>query len=359
MFAARLFGPGVAPGGEQASVAISADTLVVISAVSGARHIPLATLTVRVAGFDRHGFECAWSDNGAWSCQVLDRVHANGLAAALPSELRDSLGRAQRGARRQHAAAWLVFGLLVGAPLLLMGLFLLFHQQFVDAVAAHVSPRLERQLGDSAFAQIATTTTLITDGSMHGALERIAARVTPDSRHTYRFHLVDDDSVNAFALPGGIIVVHTGLIAATARPEELAGVLAHEIQHVELRHSLKAVLRAAGLSLLWSLIAGDVGSTLAGQAADQLLSLKFSRDAEREADAAGFDLLVERGIDPRGMVSFFATLARHGDTAPPALLSTHPASEAREAALAAQVANLARTCCPPLAGFATWPPRQP
>jgi predicted Zn-dependent protease len=238
----------------------------------------------------------------------------------------------------------------------LLGLFLVFHQQFVDIVAARVSPQLERQLGDRALAQIATTTSLITSGSTHAALARIAARVIPDSDYTYRFHLVDDDSINAFALPGGIVVVHTGLIAVTARAEELAGVLAHEVQHVELRHSLKAVLRAAGLSLLWSLVTGDLGATLAGQAADQLLSLKFSRDAEREADAAGLKLLVDRGIDPRGMVSFFATLVEQGDSAPPALLSTHPTSAERRAALAAQVANLAQTCCRPLAEFDTWPP---
>jgi predicted Zn-dependent protease len=149
-------------------------------------------------------------------------------------------------------------------------------------------------------------------------------------------------------MPGGVIVVHTGLIRATRRPEELAGVLAHEVQHVEQRHSLKAVIKEAGLRGLWAALSGDLGGTLAGQAALELGALRFSRDAEREADARGFETLVARDIDPAGMVDFFGTMAQRTGASPPAWLSTHPASEARQELLRAMQLALGGRQFPPL-----------
>lgn len=97
-------------------------------------------------------------------------------------------------------------------------------------------------------------------------------------------------------------------------------------------------------------------ATLTGQAADRLLNLKFSRDAEREADEHGFSLLLARGIDPHGMVAFFATLAKQHGAALPALLSSHPASAEREAALVARLEKMPANCCKPLVIDGVWPP---
>src|SRR5688572_15777239 len=131
-------------------------------------------------------------------------------------------------------------------------------------------------------------------------------------------------------MPGGVVVVHTGLIAATRRPEELAGVLAHEVQHVELRHSLRGLIKDLGLRGLWSYATGDLGGTVAGQAALELTSLRFSRDDEREADGHGLDAMIAAGIDPAGMPDFFRVMAEKSGDAPAAFLSTHPLSEDRE-----------------------------
>jgi predicted Zn-dependent protease len=117
------------------------------------------------------------------------------------------------------------------------------------------------------------------------------------------------------------------------------------------------MIRSAGMSLLFSMLVGDLGATLVGQAAENLAGLKFSRDAESEADTEGFNLLVARGIEPRGMVRFFATLAAENGATPPALLSTHPASAEREAALAARLKALPDNCCQPLQVAGDWPPR--
>jgi predicted Zn-dependent protease len=132
------------------------------------------------------------------------------------------------------------------------------------------------------------------------------------------------------------------------RPEELAGVLAHEVQHVEQRHSLRSLVRSLGVRGAWAALSGDLGGTLAGQAALQLTSLRFSRDAERDADIAGFDALVRLGIDPQGMADFFGTLSSSRTGAPPAWLSTHPASEARQDKLRQMRAALGARQFPPL-----------
>jgi predicted Zn-dependent protease len=156
-------------------------------------------------------------------------------------------------------------------------------------------------------------------------------------------------------MPGGVIVVHTGLIAATSRPEELAGVLAHEVQHVELRHSLRGMVKDLGLRGLWSFVTGDIGGTLAGQAALELTSLKFSRDDETEADHKGLDALIAAGIDPSGMPAFFKIMTEKAGDAPAAFISTHPLSEDRERELQARVSSLGAHNFASL-DFAPWPP---
>jgi predicted Zn-dependent protease len=199
------------------------------------------------------------------------------------------------------------------------------------------------------------TLKLVDTGDAHEAVVDIGRQLTAGSRYTYEFHVVGDATLNAFALPGGIVVVHTGLIAATRRPEELAGVLAHEVQHVELRHGTSAIVKDLGWRVLWTWFTGDWGGTLAGQAAAQLGSLKFSRDAESAADQAGFDTLVRAGIDPSGMPDFFAIMAKQAGDAPAAFLSTHPLSTAREQALRQRLTELPAKPFTPL-DHSPWPP---
>ena len=135
----------------------------------------------------------------------------------------------------------------------------------------------------------------------------------------------------------------------------MAGVLAHEVQHVELRHGTSAIVKDLGWRVLWTWFTGDWGGTLAGQAAAQLGSLKFSRDAESAADEAGFATLVRVGIDPSGMPDFFATRAKQAGAAPAAFLSTHPLSTAREQALRQRLTELPAKPFTPL-DYSPWPP---
>jgi len=118
------------------------------------------------------------------------------------------------------------------------------------------------------------------------------------------FYVADDASVNAFAMPGGFIVMNTGLLTLADNAEQVAGVLAHEIQHVEKRHSLNGMVKSAGLMVTVSLVFGDLSGVAA--LGSDLIRLKFSRQHEAEADIEGLKALVVSGISPTGMRDFFS-----------------------------------------------------
>lgn len=165
-----------------------------------------------------------------------------------------------------------------------------------------------------------------------------AAQSSPHARHyNYQFLISSDPSVNAFALPGGVVVVNSGLILKADRVEEIQGVLAHEIAHAEKQHGMRNVLSSLGLVSLISIFTGGSDGALAaviGQGS-QLLTLKFSRDFEREADEVGFTYLVDQKIDPQGMRTFFEKLLNQpqGNLSKVMkeldFLSTHPATTER------------------------------
>ena len=351
----RLFGPGLAPTGVEVEVVLANAVLTVQASGERPWRVAASQLSLRHTGFNASQFELAWRDGtGAWACHMSEPAAIAALLAHWPAELAPAT-KALARARRRALLPWTALVMVIALPTLLVAMLLFSQERVVDFIAARISLSVERQIGVAAMTQVRAATELLTEGDQWQALNAVAVGVVGANNNAYRFHLAADDGVNAFALPGGDIVVNRGLLTAARTPGELAGVLAHEIQHVALRHSLKGMIRAAGVSMAWSLILGDPGATLAGQAAERLLSLKFSRDAEREADAGGFMLLVERGIDPRGMVDFFATLAKQSEATPPALLASHPASAEREAALSARLAKLAPGCCRVLTVAVPWP----
>ncbi|MEO6185475.1 MAG: M48 family metalloprotease, partial [Steroidobacteraceae bacterium] len=119
-------------------------------------------------------------------------------------------------------------------------------------------------------------------------------------------------------------------------------------------HSLRSLIKQMGMSGAWALVSGDLAGAAGARAAQQMMSFKFSRDAEREADAVGFEALVGAGINPAGMPAFFAML-NEGSAAPPELLSTHPSSQARRQALAGRLQQLGSQSFTSLP-YQPWPP---
>ena len=355
-----LFGPGLPATGLRGQLDVPADAVEIAwPGLEAPLRADLSALSFREIGFGRPGLELRWTGAGGdWLVHVLDPDAAARLCtrtdwAELPALHRLHQQRARGRIRR--TLGWSAIALLVLSPLLLGVLLFTQAGRLAAAIAARIPLEQEQQLGRQAFESMRGELRLVDDSPAQRTVEELGQRLSRGSRYRYEFHVADDSTLNAFALPGGIVVVHRGLITATRRPEELAGVLAHEIQHVELRHGTAGLVRELGWRALWTFLSGDWGGTLAGQATAQLGSLKFSRDAESAADMAGFDALVATGIDPSGMADFFATMARQSPASPPAFLSTHPASDDREARLRERIQALGAREFEPLQS-GPWPP---
>lgn len=149
--------------------------------------------------------------------------------------------------------------------------------------------------------------------------------------YTLLFRSMPEVGPNAFAMPGGTVVVTDQLVRAFPDPDAIAGVLGHEIAHVTEAHGLKQVYRSLGTYLLVSLIAGDVGPVLDDLLLEGglLLSLSYSRKHEREADRIGMTLAAKAGYDPAALALFLEKLTGGRKSDGPSWLSTHPASRDR------------------------------
>jgi predicted Zn-dependent protease len=198
----------------------------------------------------------------------------------------------------------------------------------------------EVSLGRSAASQILAQKKVCADPRVTRAINEIGTRLvgglTP-SHYQFRVRVLDDPDVNAFALPGGYIFVNQGLIEQATDGFEVAGVLAHELQHVLLRHGMHNIARQAGLILILRTIMGDAGALeqfLMLNAAE-LAAMTFSRDQERAADIGGIELMYKTSMDPEGLPRFLDRIAAEQGTAGEILsiLSTHPGSGERAKAL--------------------------
>jgi predicted Zn-dependent protease len=235
---------------------------------------------------------------------------------------------------------WAFVGAIVSAPVLVLALLWWQADTIVGAAVDRIPVSWEEQLGESAFEQLTRGAALLAEGPAVDAVNAIGGRLTDqiDAPYVFRWHVVDDPQVNAFAVPGGHVVVFTGLLRAADTPEEVAGVLAHEVQHVVLRHSVYGLVRSLGWSATIKILFGSSGPLSGvGQLADQLGSLTFSREQETAADMEGLALLQRAKVDPRGMVTFFEKLS-HSESGI-ALLSTHPMSADRANRLRAAIAR--------------------
>ncbi|MBH0204422.1 MAG: M48 family metallopeptidase [Nitrospira sp.] len=163
----------------------------------------------------------------------------------------------------------------------------------------------------------------------------------PNNPYKFQVTVVKSEVVNAFALPGGYIVVFTGLMKKADSGEEVAGVMGHELNHVLQRHGLERIVKQLGLVAVLSIVLGD-HQGLAGmmkQLGVELLTLKFGREQETEADLTGLQLLHRAKIDPSGMIRFFEQLSEK-DEGRTEWLSTHPMSGARAERLKAELAAM-------------------
>jgi len=280
---------------------------------------------------------------------------------ALLAALRRAGGAGRRfhGPRRRSLRV-LLTGLAALAVVALAGALHVWGVPAASSVVASLLPvAWEDRIGGAAVAQIVPPERRCPDTTLNAVLDALVARLVAQAPPTYRIRVtvMDHPAVNAFAAPGGHVVVFRGLLQRTRTPEELAGVLAHELQHVYHRHGTRLLVQHASAALLVAAVAGDVSALTAYslEAARVLGTLRYARQHEAEADADGLRMLVAARIDPDGMVSFLETLAAREQDRPAVLayLSSHPATEERIAALRRLAAEV-RTPVAPIVTGSDW-----
>ena len=210
-----------------------------------------------------------------------------------------------------------------------------------------------RQAAQDAERQLPMLRDGTTEGYVNAIVQRLAA-VAPGPRFPYRARVVNAAEINAFALPGGYVYVNRGLIEAVRNEGELAGVLAHEMAHVAQRHGTSQATKAygaqMGVGLLGSLLGGrdrrlGVGEQVISSLGLNALFMKFSRNAESEADRVGAQMMSRAGYDPMAMANFFDLLAAQQRGNPGAVsqfFSDHPSPQNRSASIRALAAQLGR-----------------
>jgi Zn-dependent protease with chaperone function len=224
------------------------------------------------------------------------------------------------------------------------------------------------EIGKQAAAEAEKQLPLLGDASVDAYLNRLVtalAAEAPGAKYPYHAKATNDPAINAFALPGGPVYVNRGLILAARDESELAGVLAHEVSHVALRHGThqasKAYLAQAGLGILGGLLGRNGGSSAQvlnaiGGLGLNAVFLKFSRDAESQADSTGAGIMARAGYDPNAMADFFEVLQKESESNPGKLatfLSDHPPPADREARIRSLAKTLARTTPHEIGGFGT------
>lgn len=266
-----------------------------------------------------------------------DRGEAR-LTVDDPSIL-STLGRylprfSQRNFTTHGTTARIVFwgmAVLILATVLIVGV-----PRLAGPLARAVPPEWEESFGDGIAASMVSGNRGCHDAAGEKALDALVQRLAAGYQTPYSFkvRVSRDSTINAFAAPGGHIVFLDGLIQSAQFPEELAGVLAHEMAHVVRRHPLEGLIRAMGLRLVIGMLIGDASGVLSGLAGvgEHLLLLSYSRDKEAEADRLGVEMLNRAGIRADGLATFFKRLQEKNKGSPLAgisFLSTHPLHEER------------------------------
>lgn len=240
--------------------------------------------------------------------------------------------------RSRVASAWVILFALLVMPLSLVA------QTQIKYHSNKFSVQDDVKLGRQAAQEAEQQYPILRDEQLRGYVERVgqrlAAAIPSQFRHPefqYYFKVVNARDINAFALPGGPMYVNRGMIEAARTEGEMAGVMAHEISHVALRHGTAQATKAQKYSVLAG-IAGIAGSILGGPGAGQLAQapfavylLKFSREYETEADILGAQIMARAGYDPRDLANMFKTIEQQSGGGGGGFFSDHPSPSDRYA----------------------------
>lgn len=345
---ALCFGDGLPGVGASCHVTVSADGLTMAPVGNSPlteEFVTFAGMSVTVGGLDHDQLVVSWGVGASVRTLYLKApALIVAFRRAAPSELTAHLERAAeqvRRARHSHRVLWgSAVGVVVG-----LGLMLWFGSDLiVEWAVARIPVQWEQKLGETVYQDFLSKETVLKEGPAVSAVQEMTQRMTakiPNNPYTFQVSVVQSPVVNAFALPGGYVVVFTGLMKKAESGEEVAGVLSHELNHVLQRHGMERIVKMMGLAAVVSILVGDQQGLigLARQLGLELATLKFGREQETEADLTGIRLLSDARIAPDGMIRFFERLSEK-DKERVEIFSTHPMSAARAARLKAELAAL-------------------
>ena len=195
----------------------------------------------------------------------------------------------------------------------------------------------EEKLGDLFWETIKKTEHVVQNDSVNRYVDKIVTHIAEKNnidRETIKVHIVEKDEVNAFAMPNRYLIIYTGLIESADNESELAGVICHEMAHIERNHVMKKLVKELGLSMLLSITTGGRSPEMIKEAAKALSSSAYDRELESEADLTGADYMMEANLDPSELADFLYKMST--DEGMPKQLywvSTHPESKARAEAI--------------------------
>jgi predicted Zn-dependent protease len=262
---------------------------------------------------------------------VPDRKFLAALSALAPEAARRFHDPRRRSGRLWFSVAAAILAVVIGFVLYQWGV-----QALATMLASAIPASWEERVGDAGLQELAPPSRVCTESETVTAIAQLSSTIlaaAPGFPYTSKIVVVREDQFNALALPGARIVIYGDLLGKAETPDELAAVLAHELQHARERHSTEAALRAASVSALIGLVAGGDGAVRGLlTAASTLDQLRYSRRQEEAADRGAVAMLQRARIDARGMLRFLARAREQestGATAVPRYLSTHPPTAER------------------------------
>ncbi|HET9237433.1 MAG TPA: M48 family metallopeptidase [Oligoflexus sp.] len=256
-----------------------------------------------------------------------------------------------------RAALWRTF-CLMALSLTLSGCGILeWKEKALDALVSRIPPDMEVGLGEKVLPTVLPPEAILKDPVLQSRLEGLLKPLIDRNgihQPPIKIYISRDDELNAFALPGGILIFNRGMLLAAGSAEEILGVAAHELAHVTEKHVLKSMIQSLSLAAIVSFFLGDVSELGAYilQQSQMLLQNGFTRSQEGEADRIGFDYLIAAGIHPKGMSQFFQRLEKRkseGADSPAetrklervsVFLSTHPLTAERIRMVEQRIAGL-------------------
>jgi len=204
----------------------------------------------------------------------------------------------------------------------------IFSSLVADVGLKLITPEYEAKLGDEMFQSAIPPTSI--DGKRTAMMQSFANKLQLSEKYQIQVSVMKSEDINAFAVPGGHIVVYSGLIDRMQHYEELVALLGHEASHINQRHTTRAILKelSSKLFLIFFMDVSQVGAILLLNA-DRLRGLSYSRKLEKEADEEGLKLMLKNKVNVKGMIKLFETLQQADTLSVPDILNTHPLTENR------------------------------